>query len=193
LFAFLTLNFPLYKDKLFLSTTTSFNDARNLSLQSDSVNVGHNIYGFQDVHFMLDAGKRMGFNADIKYNYNFSSYSLSPSSSNQVCYWDFGQDGWVDFKNDFSFHYKIDYKINQGVPPGFGQTQLYTNLVVERRFYKGHLIVGASANDLFNENASYSHINGEGYVEDDRSSVLGRYFLLTLTWKFQQDKDKSSH
>ena len=104
----------------------------------------------------------------------------------EVAAWAFDQQGRVDFRGDFSLRYTFAYTRNEGVPPGINPQVTLMSMVLEKRILRDRGVIGHAVNDLFDNNVGYSHSPGEGYVEDDQSTVMGRFLLASFTWKFQQ-------
>lgn len=71
-----------------------------------------------------------------------------------------------------------------GMATGYNNNIVLVNTALVKDIAKGFSL-RAEARDLFNKNESISRITGNGFIEDRKNNALGRYFLLSLTYKFR--------
>lgn len=80
----------------------------------------------------------------------------------------------------------IDYTYNQQIAPGLQKSNTRWNAAVNFLFLKddqGQLKL--SVYDLLDQNISISRSTRENYIQDNQTSVLKRYFLLTFTYNIR--------
>jgi hypothetical protein len=71
----------------------------------------------------------------------------------------------------------------------FNQDIFIWNAALGYKFLKNKsLDIRASINDILNQNSGLSRTISQTYIEDDRSLVLRRYMLLTVTWTIRYFK-----
>jgi len=83
----------------------------------------------------------------------------------------------------------VNYQRYAGLSGGFNQQFALWNASLAQRMFKnqnGELKL--SVFDLLNQNNSISRTFSETYLEDSRSLVLNRYFMLTFTYNLRQFK-----
>jgi hypothetical protein len=88
--------------------------------------------------------------------------------------------GWI-FGNDF------DLTMNRGQSAGFNQTIPLWNASIAKQIFKkkdGELKL--SVYDLLNQNKSISRTVEQNYIQDTRTQVLTRYFMLTFTYNLRK-------
>ncbi len=60
------------------------------------------------------------------------------------------------------------------------------NTYVERRFLKGNMAtLRFSVLDVFNQNTGFSSTQNSSYITQTNANRLGRYYLLSFTYRFQ--------
>ena len=128
-----------------------------------------------------------GFNASLTYN-KVSYSAASMANQNQRYYTQsystdisfLGLKNWV-FGTDF------DYFVNTGLGAGYNQSiPLWNASMAYEVFKKRNGELKFSVRDLLNQNQSIGRSVGDNYVEDTRSLVLRRYFLLTFTYNLNK-------
>jgi hypothetical protein len=89
---------------------------------------------------------------------------------------------WLFWKG-FVFNTSLQNSYYKGSSQGFNQNIFLWNLALGYKFLKDKsLDIRASVNDVLNQNSGLSRTVSQTYIEDDRSLVLRRYMLLTVTW-----------
>ncbi len=84
------------------------------------------------------------------------------------------------------FSTDIAYTNFKGIGSSFNQDYFLWNAGLGYRFFKKMAEVRLSVFDLLNQNANINRTITETYVEDNRSNVLQRYFMLTLTYNIRR-------
>jgi hypothetical protein len=82
----------------------------------------------------------------------------------------------------------LNYTNYQGLGSGFNQDFFLWNAAVAYKFLGKMAEVKLSVFDLLDQNNSISRSVTETYIEDTRSTVLTRYFMLTLTYNIRKFK-----
>jgi len=54
----------------------------------------------------------------------------------------------------------------------------------------GNLVLAIQGNDIFNQNISASRQVNGNIITDYRTTIISRYFLLKLTYRFNNNKTK---
>jgi hypothetical protein len=107
-------------------------------------------------------------------DYFTQRFSVEPTYSSRS--------GWL-LSNDF------DCIINRGQTEGFNQTVPLWNAGIAKLFGKKQQAeLRFSVHDLLNQNKAISRNTEQNYVEDVRTQVLQRYFLLSFTYQLRNFK-----
>lgn len=174
------------------------------------VNFDPNISYNNDVSFVNDnklTSKRLSFTPRIGVGFNFSElveiepnysinfnntkYSLDSNddenfishraSLRATTYWPEN----IVWGNDFSYSY------NGNVSSGYDKDVLFWNMSLGAQFLKDKLLFKVLAYDLLDQNNNSSRSTGADYIQDYQSTVLKRYFMASLTIKFDKFGGKS--
>lgn len=118
-----------------------------------------------------------------------SHYSID--DSNDMNTWDFGTD--FEFLattgNEWEFNSDISYMWHRGYSEGYGTPELLWNAGVSKAL--GNFTLSLKVSDILNQQKSLHRTATADYVEDVYRSVMGRYFLVGVTFNF--GKMNASH
>lgn len=150
----------LYKQKNFTKTFTLTEGAGvNFSLLKDKLDFGVNAHvSYYNAKYTV--------NASLNQHYYTQTYSADVSYT---------------LPKDFILETDFDYYINSGRSDGFNQTvPLWNASLGKQLFKKKNGELKFSVNDILNQNQSITRTTTENYVQDTRSVVLRRYFMLSF-------------
>ena len=81
------------------------------------------------------------------------------------------------------------YQYNTGLSAGYNQNYALWNMSIGKKIFKNHLgDIRLSAFDLLNKNNNIQHTVTDTYIQDSRSNVVQRYFLLVFNYKIRSFK-----
>jgi hypothetical protein len=145
----------------------------------------------------LNPNAGLSFNWKDKFELN-ERYSFSQNKS------DYESDAFTDLKTithifnsevvvrvpkHWVWESSIDYTHNPQTAPGVRKNNVRWNAGVNFLFLKedkGQLKL--SVYDLLNQNISVSRTTRENYIQDNQTTILRRYFLLTFTYNIRNFK-----
>ncbi len=192
--AFVSFGTPLtfMKSNLNLNTTLSYN--RTPSLINNQINRANTYALSQGAVLSSNISEKIDFTLSYAYGYNRvvnrydgptqqpqlnNSFSTQVAGANVV---------WNPWKG-LVVRSDVNYQRYAGLSGGFNQQFALWNASLAQRMFKnqnGELKL--SVFDLLNQNNSISRTFSETYLEDSRSLVLNRYFMLTFTYNLRQFK-----
>lgn len=189
--SFVTLGFPL-KGSL-KGSNFNFNNiirySKDVSMLYKKENITNTFAVTQTVGINMDVKQKLNVGLNASMAYSKVSYSVKTTNSLDQKYYTqtynvdlsyMGLKNWV-FNSDF------DYIVNTGLGAGYNQTiPLWNSSIAHQLFPKKNGELKFSVNDLLNQNKSISRNIGDNYVEDTRTLVLKRYFLLTFTYNLSK-------
>lgn len=130
----------------------------------------------EKIDFYISTGSR----------YNIVQNSLRPALSNES----FNQItrlryNWV-FGEGFVYRTELRHQVRTGLADDFENSSLLVNMSLGKKFLKNDLAeISINVYDLLEQNNNIRRNVSELYVEDTRSTVLERYFMLTLTYNIR--------
>ncbi|UBM59962.1 outer membrane beta-barrel protein [Marinilongibacter aquaticus] len=189
--SFLTYGFPLALIKSNLNFNLGMNYSTSPSLSNDQENVSKNL----GINSGLVIGSNISqyFDFTLSYNgaYNIINYSLNPTmNSNYYTQTVNGTIKWTS-KSGFFIQTEGVNILYKGLGEGFDRNFTLLNGSIGKKFLKKQQAeLKITSFDLLNQNTSLARNATNSYVEDSRSLVLNRYFLLTFTYNIKNFRGK---
>ncbi len=185
-------NIPIYKNHSFLisnyfnySHSTNFIDSQKVetNLITSSPSVG---YG-------LDTDS---LSYGINYGVNLiGTKSTISSNSDQFVYSEVitATAKWRLPLKGFTIETSLSNTRNSKREDGYNLNFLIANLSLQKSFFSTeNLAVKFEVFDLFNQNIATNRIVNQNIITDNKTSIISRYFLLRLTYKFNHTKTKEN-
>lgn len=197
---FFTFSRPFQKRKYILTLTSTLNYNHNVNLVDSIKNIGHNWILSQGLTGEYNYKTWLQFGIGVRFNLNDVHYqvpdgkSISGLQNTNSSSWVFSSNINLDFKKNWVFIYDFDYTVNQGLNASVSQNLVLFHASLEKQFLeKKKAGIKLSVFDLFNQNTQVSRSVSANSIIDSRGNQLGRYLMLTFTYrlqKFQGQKPK---
>ncbi len=185
----MTYGLPVALLKSNMNLNTGFTYNRTPAVINDSKNLANN-YGFsQGVVLSSNISENLDFTLSYTANYTIVKNTLQKQSDNNY----FNQTAsfrlnWIFWKG-FVFSSNLNNTMYRGLSAAYDQSIWFWNAGLGYKFLKDQkLEVKLNAFDILNQNNSISRDVTETYIEDRRTNVLTRYFMLTVTYNIRNFK-----
>ncbi len=182
---------PLYKQIITLKPNLNSSFNRYISYINTEKNTTDNfaITGQMDLDFRWDS---LEITLNGSYTYNNPVSSLSAASNNPFTNQAYGVDVVWRLPHGFTIGVDGTYNKNAQKGEGFYNIEYFIlNAEFSKSFLKtGNLVLAIQGNDIFNQNISASRQVNGNIITDYRTTIISRYFLLKLTYRFNNNKTK---
>jgi hypothetical protein len=185
--------FRLKNPKANINLTSRFNYNREVNLVNDTKAFTHNYVIGGSVRYNMNLNEAFDLNFFSNSTYNIVNYTTGTREDNNYFTQRFSieptwttKSGWI-LSNDF------DYVMNRGNASGYNQSIPLWNAGLAKMFLKKRQAeLRLTVFDILNENRAISRNVEQNYIEDVRSEVLNRYFLLSFTYHIKKFKGPQS-
>jgi hypothetical protein len=149
-------------------------------------NIAKTLVASQGVRFRLDITDKVDAELSTTYSVNSSQNSINqPGIQDNFRSWVLGVNGknyvWKDWTYSYDYTKTLYYGYKGATNPNV------FNTYVERRFLKSKLAtLRLSAMDVFNQNTGFTSTQSGSYITQTNANRLGRYYLLSFTYRFQK-------
>lgn len=189
---FINYGFPIKKPKSNLNFTTNLSYGKDVNLINNVKSNTSNYVLGETVRLTMNLKERFDMNFSSTSTYNWARYSQNTNSAFQQPNGDyftqvFSVEPTYTTKNGFIFSSDFDYLLNRGQTEGYNQSiPLWHAAIAKQLFKKKEGEIRLSVFDLLNQNKSITRNVEQNYIEDVRSDVLKRYFMLTFTYNLRK-------
>ena len=182
--------FPFFNRKLIIqpSANGSYNHYTNfINSQknvTDNLAIGLNL----EVRLEFDS---LEFAIGNAYNYNNPKSSLSSVSNTPYSFQQYYARFSWRLPKGFTIQTDCDYNINGQRADGYNISYFILNAELSKSFLKTeNLVLSLIGKDMFNQNVNAQRQVSGNVVVDNRTKIISRYFLLKLTFRFNNNKTK---
>lgn len=188
--SFITLGLPLRKLK---GSSFNFNNSiiysRDVSLLYKEENITNTFIVTQTAGINMDFKQKLNIRVDASFAFNKVGYSIKNSRNPDQKYYTqtYSVDASYIFLKRLVLSSDFDYYVNTGRSDGFNQAiPLWNSSLAMQLFKKKNGELKFSVNDIMNQNQSINRTVNPNYIEDSRTVVLKRYFMLTFTYNLNR-------
>lgn len=170
-----------------LTLTPSFSASYNYRKGFvDGTLFNNEIYTFSPkFRFLLNLKDKLDLRSTLGINFSYSDFNNYNVGNTQIAKQNFTL-GMTNYFFDKNLYFDNDftYSGNSNLTADFNRKSYFWNSSVAYQFYKKQMILKFRVNDLLNQGQNATRTIGDNYVEDREDLVLRRYFMLSLTLKF---------
>ena len=171
------------------SFDASFMRFKNFVGTQENVTDNFAITPKMEIHLRLDS---LEVSLEGSYSYNNPVSSLSTASSTPFTIQNYSVS--VNWRLKYGLGIRMDANYTKNAQPGGGffNTDFFVlNAELNKKFLKTeNLVVALVGNDIFNQNINARRVVSGNIVTDFRTTIISRYFLLKVTYRFNNRKTK---
>lgn len=191
--SFITYGFPIEAIKSNLNLNGGFSYSRTPALINNRTNLSNSYTANAGFTLGSNISENVDFALTYTGNYNIVKNSLQTQSDNtyysQTTSLKFN---WI-FLKGFVFNTNLNHTLYTGLTQSYNQSFLLWNAALGYKFFKNRALEAkVSVFDILNQNKAINRTSTETYIEDSRSNVLQRYFMLNLTYTLRNFKQSQS-
>lgn len=187
--AFYNYSIPVLNRALVFSFMGFGSHNNNISFTDDEKNVGKNWMVSQGLNLRFIPRETLEITPGVRYTYNTTSNSLNTGRTgvnNDISSWALTLNTSVNITPTLIFGGDLSKTTNNGYNAAVGANPFIINAYLEKQFLKGRNgAIRFQAFDILDEQTNVSRNVTEHLINDSRSNRLGQYFMLTLSYRFQ--------
>jgi len=178
---------PFLDRKYVVSINGSANFSNNISYTDSQENTAQNWVLTQGLNVKINPKEWLEVTPGVRYAYNTTQNSLSNSNNTNVQTWSMDMDSKIYFVPTLVWGIDLSKMSNSGYVQSVDANPFIINTYIEKQFLQGNRgAIRLQAYDLLNEQVNISRAVTENSIIDSRSNRLARYFMLTLSYRFQK-------
>ncbi len=189
-YAWLGMTLPMFSKVLEVSPNVNANYYSNTNFINGQKNTTSNASANGDLKFAFTQEK-WSFSVSGNYEYTIPSSTLNSQSNKPYATQGYEAELSVELPKKFTISSDAEYIINTKRTAGYNVSYVLWNAAINKTFLKNeNLILSIKGNDILNQNISNTRNISGNVITDDKTTVIKRYVMLQLTWKFNSKKEK---
>lgn len=137
----------------------------------------------QSVNYSYAKSKLFNFSTGANIAFNSASYANNPTPPQQYLSYGGSFEGKIFLPFGLTIGTNMNYGVNTGRGAGFNTSALLMNAFAYQTLFSRHQgVLRLDAFDLLNQNVSTNRTVTANYIEDERTNVLTRFFILSFTY-----------
>ncbi len=161
--------------------------SRDVSQQYAQNNFTRSFSVSQSAGLNLDIKEKFNLELRARYSYNNVEYTNNPALNSEYFTQSYSTDISYFILKDMFVSTDFDYAINSGLSAGFNRNiPLWNGSLAYQLFPKKNGEIKLSVNDILNQNSNIDRRIGDNSIQDTRTVILQRYFMLAFTYNFNR-------
>ncbi|WP_114781870.1 TonB-dependent receptor [Botryobacter ruber] len=177
---------PLGFVPLKVNLNGSLGHNRRPSMLNSMLNFTNSNYFRLGTSLNSNISKEIDFQVSTHSRYNIVKNTLRPQQNNNFFNQTTQVRANITFLKKMVYRTELNHQLNKGLSGGFNNNFLLWNMSLSRKFLeKNKGEVSLSVNDLMGQNNSIRRSVSEQYIQDSQSTVLQRFFMLTVAYNLR--------
>lgn len=178
---------PWQQGKYLLRVNGNFFYNRDANLVNAVRSTGNNWLLSQGAAFVYNNKSWLELGIEAGFAVSASRNLVNRGNASTYSSWNFGNTVSVDLPGRFVIRYDFEMILNRGLEGSFDDNIYLLNITAEKKLLKREsLYISFSGNNIFNQNASFAREITGNSINDSRSLQLARYYLFTLSYKWNR-------
>lgn len=185
--------FPLFNRVLELGPGLNWDYNSNTNFINGQKNITTNASVTGDMRITVNTDK-FWLQLSGNYEYNVPRSTLSSQSNQPYATQGYEADLTWELPRHFSIATDAEYVINTKRTAGYNISYVIWNASISRKFLANeNLVLSLAGNDILNQNISATRTVQGNVIVDNKTSIIKRYIMVKLTWKFNSQKKKEEN
>lgn len=177
------------KQKASISSTTSINFSGEPSYADSIEGKYTSLAARQAVTYSYTYKELFSISAGINVSYTYIKYSTSSYNSTGFLSYGISSDANINIPCGFILGLNLGYIVNTGRGSTFNTNSFMLNAFISKSVLKNKQgNIRLQGYDLLNQNISNNRNIGTNYIEDVKTNVIRRMFLINFTYTLKQNK-----
>lgn len=183
---FFNYGFPIKRPKSNLNLTTEISNNRTVSMIDSLTNNTYTTSIGQRIRWNTNLKEMFDINFSTRPMFNFAKYTVNQNQDGNYYSQSIAFDGTWYTKSGWITAVNFDYTFYKGLSEGFNVSIPLLNASVSKQIFKNKAgEIRLSVYDLLNENKSIVNVRTDNYIQQTRSNVLQRYFMLSFVYNLK--------
>lgn len=175
------------KRKYVISANGSANFNNNVSFVDNEKNFAKNWVLSQGLNFQVNLGDWLELMPGINYTFNTTKNTIANRPAQDISTWSMNLNSKVYIVPTLLWAVELSKMSNNGYSSNIGANPFIINSYIEKEFFKGKQgAIRLHAFDILDQQVNISRTITDNGRLDSRTNRLARYFMLSLTYKFQK-------
>jgi len=173
----------LIKEQFTVKTYGNFGLSRDINYVNGFKGYTNNVNASGAIGCNYTFKNMLDLSCSAAVNYYGLRYSLQKGSNSNYLNYNFSFNGDIKLPFDFLTGYTLDYSINSGRSAGYNQDIIMLNAYISKAILRRKQgLIKLQGFDLLKQNVSINRNIGGSYIEDVRTKVLRRFFLVGFSY-----------
>ncbi|TDH20659.1 hypothetical protein EXU57_21315 [Segetibacter sp. 3557_3] len=184
---YVNYGFSIKRIKSNVNLSTDLSHSRDVNLVNNTKGFTRNFSFGERVRLTTNIDEHFDLNFSSSSTYNIALYSLRPQQNGNYFVQVFSVEPTYNTESGWIVGADFDYSKTFGQAQGYNQSVPLLNASLSKQlFAKKQGELKLSVFDALNQNKSITRNVEENYIEDVRTNVLQRYFLLSFIYSFRK-------
>lgn len=165
--------------------TMNLRRGKSVSVVNEQRNIGRDLFVGSGLNATVGIEKWLDVTGGV--NYTYSEIIYQSATRGNIVYNSLSTSlkTTARIPGDWEINSLLDY-VNRGSRVQYGRETTIWNMAVSKKFFKKQLVCSFRVQDLLQQQISYSRNIGINYIEESQNAVIGRYYMLTVSYQLNK-------